>query len=58
MPGRRVDDPREVTEAAMLRAMQLLLIETGLLAEPAGVAGLAAILEQSPFARRRIATIL
>ncbi len=54
-----VDELLEVTDAAMLRAMRLLLIETGLLAEPAGVAGLAAILErQSLLAGRRIATIL
>lgn len=54
-----VDDVLEVSDAAMLRAMRLLLMETGLLAEPAGAAGIAAILEHAPlFAGRRIATIL
>jgi threonine dehydratase len=54
-----VDDVLEVPDAAMLRAMRLLMMETGLLTEPAGAAGLAAILEHAPlFAGRRIATIL
>lgn len=54
-----VDDVLEVSDAAMLRAMRLLLIEAGLLAEPAGAAGVAAILEHAPaFAGARIATIL
>lgn len=54
-----VDDVLEVSDAAMLTAMRLLLMETGLLTEPAGAAGLAAIVEHAPlFAGRRIATIL
>lgn len=54
-----VDDMLEVQDAAMLRAMRLLLMETGLLTEPAGAAGLAAILQHAPlFAGQRTATIL
>lgn len=53
-----VDDVLEVSDATMLRAMRLLLIEAGLLSEPAGAAGLAAIIEHAPlFAGRRVATI-
>jgi threonine dehydratase len=40
-----VDDIVLVSDAAMLEAMELLLNETGLLGEPAGVAGIAALLE-------------
>ena len=54
-----VDDVLEVSDASMLGAMRLLLLETGLLAEPAGAAGVAAIMEHaSLFAGRRVATIL
>jgi threonine dehydratase len=54
-----VDDVLEVSDPAMLGAMRLLLMEAGLLTEPAGAAGLAAVLEHAPlFAGRRIATIL
>lgn len=40
-----VDDIVLVSDASMLEAMELLLNETGLLGEPAGVAGIAALLE-------------
>ena len=41
-----VDDIVLVTDDSMLAAMRLLFFEVGLIAEPSGVAGLAALLEQ------------
>ncbi|HEY5546125.1 MAG TPA: pyridoxal-phosphate dependent enzyme [Gemmatimonadaceae bacterium] len=40
-----VDDVVLVSEDAMRRAMELVLAETGLVSEPAGVAGIAALIE-------------
>jgi threonine dehydratase len=40
-----VDDVVLVSEEAMRRAMELVLSETGLVSEPAGVAGIAALIE-------------
>ncbi len=43
-----VDDVVLVTDDAMLAAMRLLFLEAGLVVEPAGAAGLAALLEHAP----------
>jgi threonine dehydratase len=52
-----VDEVVEVEDAAMLAAMRLLLAHAGLMAEPAGVAGIAALLaDRERYAGRRVAT--
>ena len=54
-----VDEVRVVTDDEILRAMRLVFACTGLSAEPAGVAGLAAILSSpSDFSDRNVATVL
>ena len=54
-----VDDVVLVSDEAMVAAMRLLHRETGLVAEPAGAAGVAAILEHpARHAGQRMATIL
>ena len=54
-----VDAIVEVAEDDLLRAMRLVLAELGLLVEPAGAAGLAALLAEPALARgRRVSTIL
>jgi threonine dehydratase len=54
-----VDDVLLVDDATILRAMRLLLHHTGLLAEPAGVVGVAAILEhRNQVAGQRVAAPL
>lgn len=54
-----VDDIVLVDDAAILRAMRLLLLHTGLLVEPAGAAGVAAILaHRERFAGQTAATLL
>jgi threonine dehydratase len=54
-----VDDMVLVEDSSVLQAMQLLLAETGVLVEPAGAAGVAAILDQRRrFAGQMVATIL
>ena len=54
-----VDEVVEVDDAALIRAMRLVLAELGLVVEPAGAAGLAAILAEPALGRdRRVSTIL
>ncbi len=54
-----VDDVLLVEDAAIIAAMRLLLRNAGLLAEPSGAAGVAAILSQGErFRGRRVATII
>jgi peptide deformylase len=54
-----VDDIVDVDDAAMIRAMQAAHRHAGLVVEPAGAAGVAAILADRPrFAGRRVATVL
>lgn len=56
---RFVDEVLEVSEASLLEAMRALIDETGRLIEPAGAAGLAALLqEQGRFRGQRVATPL
>jgi threonine dehydratase len=52
-----VDEVVLVTDDAILRAMRLLYRETGLLVEPSGAAGIAAVLS-GDFAGQRLATVL
>ena len=55
----QVDDVLLVDEEALRRAMGLLLEHAGLLVEPAGAAGVAAILaERGRFAGRHVATVI
>lgn len=54
-----VDEVLEVSEASLLAAMRAVIDETGLLIEPAGAAGLAALLEgRDRFRGQRVATPL
>lgn len=54
-----VDDGLLVSEASLRRAMPLLLQHTGVVVEPSGAAGVAALLEQPDrFAGQRVGTIL
>ena len=54
-----VDDVRAVDEDHLAEAMVLLRLEAGLVVEPAGAAGVAAILaDRGRFAGRRVATII
>lgn len=53
-----VDDVLLVSEQAIERAMRLIFTEAGLLAEPAGVVGLAAVLEHPSLRSQRLATVL
>lgn len=54
-----VDDIVAVTDEHIRQAMRLLLMEVGLLVEPAGAVGVAALLADQPrFAGHRVATVL
>ena len=53
-----VDDGVLVSDTAMLLAMRLLHLHTGLVVEPSGAVGVAALLEHSQFAGSRVATII
>jgi threonine dehydratase len=54
-----VDDVHLVSDAAIIRAMRLLFNEAGLMAEPSGAAGIAAIQERpQAFAGKTVATII
>jgi len=54
-----VDDVHLVEEAALVEAMRMFHVQAGLVAEPSGATGLAAILSRPDFFRgRRVATIL
>jgi len=54
-----VDDVLEVDDASLIEAMRLVHTHAGLVTEPAGVAGLAAILARpGDFAGRDVATVL
>jgi threonine dehydratase len=54
-----VDDVRLVGDDDLVRAMRLLLVHAGLVVEPAGAAGLAAVLADAPaFAGRRVAVVI
>jgi threonine dehydratase len=53
-----VDDVLLVSEAALEHAMRLLFSRAGLLAEPAGAAGVAAVLEHPALRGQRLATVL
>lgn len=53
-----VDDVLLVSERAIERAMRLLFAHAGLLVEPAGAVGVAAILDHPALRSRRLATVL
>lgn len=53
-----VDDVLLVSEQAIERAMRLVFTEAGLVAEPAAVVGVAAVLEHPPLRSGRLATVL
>lgn len=53
-----VDEVVLVSDASMLRAMRLVFETTGLLVEPAGVVGVAALIEHEALRRGRLATVL
>jgi peptide deformylase len=53
-----VDDIVEIDDAALLEAMRLLHAHAGLVTEPAGVAGLAALLARRVDPGRRVATVI
>lgn len=53
-----VDDVLQVTDDAIRRAMRLLFQHAGLVVEPAGAAGVAALLEHPQLRGSRIATVL
>jgi len=53
-----VDDVLLVSEAAIERAMRLVFQHAGLVVEPAGVVGVAAILEHPGLRTQRLATVL
>lgn len=53
-----VDDVLAVDDAAIVDAMRLLFEGSGLVAEPAGAVGIAALLTDRRFSGRRVATIL
>lgn len=53
-----VDDVLLVSDGAIKRAMRLVLHEAGLVVEPAGVVGVAAVIEHPSLRSRRLATVL
>jgi threonine dehydratase len=53
-----VDDVLLVSEDALKRAMKLVFDKAGLITEPAGIAGVSAILEHAYLKKMRLATIL
>ncbi len=53
-----VDDVLLVSEAAIEQAMRLVFQHAGLLVEPAGVVGVAAVLEHAALRTQRLATVL
>jgi len=53
-----VDDVLLVSEDALKRAMKLVFDKAGLITEPAGIAGVSAILEHAHLKKMRLATIL
>ncbi len=53
-----VDDVLLVSEEAIERAMRLTFQSAGLVIEPAGVVGVAAVIEHAPLRSQRLATVL
>ncbi|KQU73339.1 MULTISPECIES: threonine/serine dehydratase [unclassified Rhizobacter] len=53
-----VDNVLLVSEGAIERAMRLVFHEAGLVVEPAGVVGIAALIEHPPLRSQRLATVL
>lgn len=53
-----VDDVVLVDESSILMAMRTLFVTAGIVGEPAGVAGIAALLEHASLRRGRVATIV
>ena len=53
-----VDEVLLVSDAAILRAMRLLFQHAGLVGEPAGVAGIAALIEHPALRTQRVASVL
>ena len=53
-----VDEVLLVSDAAILRAMRLLFQPAGLVGEPAGVAGIAALIEHPALRTQRVASVL
>ena len=53
-----VDEVLLVTDDAIRRAMRLLFVHAGLVVEPAGAAGVAAVLEHPALHGKRLATVL
>lgn len=53
-----VDEVLLVTDDAIRRAMRLLFVHAGLVIEPAGAVGVAAVLEHAGLRGRRLATVL
>lgn len=53
-----VDDVLLVSEEAIERAMRLVFHEAGLVVEPAGVVGVAAVMEHAALRTQRLATVL
>ena len=53
-----VDDVVLVDESSILTAMRTLFVTSGIVGEPAGVAGIAALLEHASLRRGRVATIV
>ena len=53
-----VDDVVRVSDDALVRAMRSLFATTGVMVEPAGAVGIAALLEHPPLRAGRVATIL
>jgi threonine dehydratase len=53
-----VDDVLLVSEQAIERAMRLVFTEAGLIVEPAGVVGIAAVLEHPALRSQRLSTVL
>jgi threonine dehydratase len=54
----QVDDVLLISEDALKRAMKIVFDKAGLIVEPAGVAGVSAILEHAQLKKLRLATIL
>jgi threonine dehydratase len=53
-----VDDVVLVSEEALLRGMKIMFDRAGLVIEPAGIAGVAAVLEHQQLRSERLATVL
>jgi threonine dehydratase len=53
-----VDDVLLVSEEALLRGMKIMFDRAGLVIEPAGIAGVAAVLEHQQLRSERLATVL